>query len=166
MDVLTNTSRRQIILKLSGLKSPSAYRLLSTKHLHVDSTAESSSDLARLLAKYSQQPPRPLTLSKLLSFGSPLTRDSLLESASYAQSEIPRRLVSRVRALEALPFIVTTNPFLSRTLRACKASFETLASHPLVNDLNVNWGFTRQLEGLVSDHANDIPTMAKGYVRL
>ncbi|KAF8522139.1 branched-chain alpha-ketoacid dehydrogenase [Hysterangium stoloniferum] len=163
MGLLANASRRQSLLNSPSLKSYLTCRLFPARCFHIDSTAESSSDLALLLAKYSQQPPRPLTLNKLLSFGSPLTRDSLLESASYALSEIPRRLVSRVRALEALPFIVTTNPFLSRTLRAYRAAFETLATHSPVKDLDENWAFAQQLEGLVADHANDIPTMAKGF---
>ncbi|KIJ34628.1 hypothetical protein M422DRAFT_61365 [Sphaerobolus stellatus SS14] len=122
-----------------------------------------SQELALLLSKYSEKPPRPLTLNKLLSFGLPLTRDSLLESASYALSELPRRLVGRVQALEALPFIVTTNPFLSRTLKAYRKSFEALATHPPVNTLDENWEFTQKLEGLVTDHTNDIPMMAKGF---
>ena len=138
-----------------------ARRYLQTVH---DYPQETSSELALLLSKYSQKPPRPLTLNKLLSFGLPLTRDSLLESASYALSELPRRLVGRVQALEALPFIVTTNPFLSRTLRLYKKSFEELATHPSVKTLEQNWKFMEQLEGLVTDHTNDIPTMAKGLV--
>ncbi|KAF8582062.1 alpha-ketoacid dehydrogenase kinase [Ramaria rubella] len=139
------------------------YRLPYRQYLHTERSSEDSPELALLLAKYSQKPPRPLTLNKLLSFGSPVSRDSLLESASYVLSELPRRLVGRVRALEALPFIVTTNPFLSRTLRAYRSSFEALATHPPVKDLQENWEFTQRLEGLVADHANDIPTMAKGF---
>lgn len=132
--------------------------------MHSERSTEDSPELALLLSKYSQQPPRPLTLNKLLSFGSPLTRDSLLESASYLLSELPRRLVGRVLALEALPFIVTTNPFLSRTLRTYRSSFQAIAMHPRVMNLQENWEFTQRLEGLVADHANDIPTMAKGCV--
>lgn len=123
-----------------------------------------SPELALLLERYSKEQPRPLTLQQLLSFGSPLTKDSLLESASYALTEIPRRLVRRVHALESLPFIVTMNPFLSRTLRAYRETFEALATYPAVRNMEDNWKFTQKLEGIVTDHANDIPTMARGYV--
>jgi Mitochondrial branched-chain alpha-ketoacid dehydrogenase kinase len=164
MGLLGNTIRGQSVLK----PSPVLQRLHFRQCLHTEQStttdATPDSELAHLLTRYSQQPPRPLTLKKLLSFGSPLNQDSLLESAEYVLAEIPRRLVGRVRALEALPFIVTTNPFLSRCLRAYRSSFEALARHPPVRDLEGNWEFTKRLEGLVADHANDIPTMAKGYV--
>lgn len=160
MGLLRAIVPRRIVLKIS----PIVHRLPSRQCLHTESRPGEAPGLAHLLTKYSQQPSHPLTLKKLLSFGSPLNRDSLLKSAEYVLSEIPRRLVIRVRALEALPFIVTTNPFLSRSLRAYRSSFEALATHPPVKDLQENWEFTQRLEGLVADHANDIPTMAKGYV--
>jgi Mitochondrial branched-chain alpha-ketoacid dehydrogenase kinase len=163
MGLLGIFTRRQILLTLPR----SVGHCLPLRHyLHTEQLTEDSSELSLLLTKYSQQQPRPLTLKKLLSFGSPLNQESLVESAGYVLSEIPRRLVGRVRALEALPFIVTTNPFLSRTLRAYRSSFEALATHPPVTTLQENWEFTQRLEGLVADHANDIPTMAKGYSTL
>jgi len=48
--------------------------------------------VAELLAAYAQHAPRSLTLGTLLSFGHPLTPESVLASVSYAQAEIPRRL--------------------------------------------------------------------------
>lgn len=122
-----------------------------------------SPEVLALLTNFGQQSPRPLTLSRLLSFGNPLTEDSVLSSASYALSEIPRRLSRRIRSLENLPFIVGTNPYVSRTLEAYRASFEWLATYPEVRSLRENADFATQLELLVHSHANDIPTMAKGY---
>ncbi|KAI5124028.1 hypothetical protein M0805_003859 [Coniferiporia weirii] len=115
------------------------------------------------MADYLSQSPRPLTLSKLLSFGRPLSPDSLLSSASYVLSEIPRRLTRRIRALENLPFIVGTNPYVARTLEAHRRSFEWLATYPEVRTLEENDEFATQLERLVQNHANDIPTLAKGF---
>lgn len=160
MGLLGTVTRRRIAF---GLPCATVHRL---QCLHTERLTEDFPELSALLTKYSHKPFHPLTLKKLLSFGSPLNQESLLESAEYVLSEIPRRLVGRVRALEALPFIVTTNPFLSRTLRSYRSSFEALATHPPVKDLEENWEFTQRLEGLVADHANDIPTMAKGCVSL
>lgn len=121
-----------------------------------------SPEVTQLLAKYASHSPRPLTLSTLLSFGRPLTPDSLLASVSYALSEIPVRLATRVRSLEALPFIVGTNPYVANTLSAYRQSFQWFATYPAVNNLEENAVFATKLEELVQRHANDIPTMAKG----
>lgn len=72
-----------------------------------------SKEVADLLAKYASSPAPPLNLSTLLSFGRPLTQSSVLSSVSHALAEIPRRLALRVRRLEALPFIVGTNPYVA-----------------------------------------------------
>ena len=120
-------------------------------------------EVTQLLSKYASiTPARQLNLSALLSFGRPLTPSSVLASVSYVLSEIPRRLAMRVRSLEALPFIVGTNPYVANTLNAYRESFRWLATYPDVTNLGENARFAEQLENLVQSHANDIPTMAKG----
>jgi 26S proteasome regulatory subunit T1 len=119
--------------------------------------------VTQLLSQYAASPPRPINLSKLLSFGRPVTDESVLDSVSYALAEIPRRLATRVRSLEALPFIVGTNPYITKTLDAFRESFRTLATYPPVTNAQQNARFTDVLANLVRSHANDIPTMAKGY---
>jgi len=147
---------------ISKIKTSSS-RAYSIRHPR--RTPESiSPDLKRLIDLYSQQSPRPLSLSTLLSFSQPLTPESLLQSASYVLEDIPRRLVRRVRALEKLPFIVGTNPFVAKTLDVHRKSFEWLVTHPDINTLEENARFAKELETLVQNHTNDIPTMAKGYV--
>ena len=78
--------------------------------------------------------------------------------------ELPRRLATRVRSLESLPFIVGTNPYISKTAKAFEESFYRLADHPPVRNLQENDEFAQVLRDIVKRHANDIPTMAKGYV--
>ena len=119
-------------------------------------------EVAHLLATYAQHTPRPLTLGTLLATGHPLTPESVLTSVSYAQAEIPRRLATRIRSLESLPFIVGTNPYIARILDGFRKSFLWSATYPQVNNLEENMIFTAQLEALVQDHANDLLTMAKG----
>ncbi|TFK55029.1 alpha-ketoacid dehydrogenase kinase [Heliocybe sulcata] len=120
------------------------------------------SGLTDLLEKHSQRPPTPLTLSTLLSLGRPPTPESVLTSVSYVQAEIPRRLAQRVKSLQALPFIVGTNPYVARVLEAHRNSFLWLATQPPVRTLEENGEFISQLETLVQSHANDIPTLARG----
>ncbi|KAG9318316.1 branched-chain alpha-ketoacid dehydrogenase [Chiua virens] len=122
-----------------------------------------SAHISQLLASYAAHPPHPLSLNSLVAFGQPLTPESVLRSVSYVLSEIPRRLARRARALETLPFIVGTNPYVSKTLNAYRQSFQFLASYPPVTTLEENTAFTAELSHLVESHRNDIPTMAKGF---
>jgi 26S proteasome regulatory subunit T1 len=124
----------------------------------------SPSEITDLLAGYDSAPPSPLNLAQLLSFGHPVSPDSLLSSVSYALSELPRRMARRVRSLEALPFIVGTNPYVTKTLDSFRESFQWLATYPPVTNLQENEQFVEQLAGFVQKHANDVPTMAKGCV--
>ncbi|KAG6891152.1 hypothetical protein C0992_010140 [Termitomyces sp. T32_za158] len=71
-------------------------------------------------------------------------------------------LATRVRSIEALPFIVGTNPYVANTLNAHRDSFRWLATHPPITNIVDNAKFAQQLADLVQNHANDIPTMAKG----
>ncbi|KAF7359475.1 Protein-serine/threonine kinase [Mycena sanguinolenta] len=123
-----------------------------------------SAHLTQLLQRYALSPPLALDLGTLLSFGRPVNRTSVLASVNFALAEIPRRLAKRVRSLEALPFIVGTNPYVANTLNAYRDSFELLTTFPAVSTLEENKKFTKQLEDLVHRHANDIPTMAKGFL--
>ncbi|KAG6910899.1 hypothetical protein DXG01_006582 [Tephrocybe rancida] len=123
-----------------------------------------SPELSELLSKYASLSLCPLNLSTLLSFGRPLTPDSVLSSVNCALLEIPHRLATRVRSLEALPFIVGTNPYVANTLNAYRESFRWVATHPPITNLADNAKFAEQLADLVEGHANDIPTMAKGFL--
>jgi len=125
---------------------------------------EKSTEITELLARYESSPALPLNLAQLLSFGQPVTPASVLSSVTYALSELPRRIAYRVRSLEALPFIVGTNPYVTKTLDSYRESFQWLATHPEVTNLEENNDFVEQLAALVQRHANDIPTMAKGCV--
>lgn len=124
--------------------------------------APTAAEIAPLLAEFASHPPMPLKLSTLLSFGRPLTEESVIESVDYVLTEVPRLFGLRVRNLEALPFIVGMNPFIARILAAHRRAFQVLATYPPVKTLEENVHFTRQLEALVQAHANDIPLMAKG----
>lgn len=117
----------------------------------------------QLVEQYLARPTHRLKLSSLVSLGRPLTSESLLSSVDYAFEEIPRRLATRVRSLENLPFIVGMNPFISRVLETHGSSFHRLATHPPVTNLQENIQFTAELEKMIAAHSNDIPQMAKGY---
>lgn len=144
--------------RLTSRSSP----CIDAGRLHSHRPSPPSPQITELLARYESTPYRPLNLRQLLSFGHPVTQQSVLSSVSYALSELPKRLATRVRSLETLPFIVGTNPYVTKTLNAYKESFQWLAAHPPVTNLQENSEFVEKLTALVARHANDIPTMAKG----
>ncbi|KAB5595273.1 3-methyl-2-oxobutanoate dehydrogenase [Ceratobasidium theobromae] len=130
---------------------------------HIRIPEPNSERMSILLAEYEKLSPRPIPLKTLRGFANPPTPESALESASYVHSELPRRLVQRVRALDGLPFIVGMNPFIMRTHKLYHSSFERLATYPEVKNLEDNDEFSYELERLVEMHSNDIPTIAKGF---
>ncbi|KAI6043115.1 branched-chain alpha-ketoacid dehydrogenase kinase [Pisolithus marmoratus] len=147
-----------------GRSTVSTLRRHRSRGYHVHRAPEPQDvEISGLLAAYAAHPPHPITLSSLVAFGQPLTPESLLRSGSYVLAEIPRRLARRARVLEKLPFIVGTNPYVAKTLKAYRDSFQFLATYPRVTTLDENAKFTAELSQLVESHRNDIPTMAKGY---
>ena len=123
---------------------------------------ERSQEVAELLNSYDSTPPLPLNLAQLLSYGHPVTSDSVLSSVTYTLSDLPRRMATRVRLLEGLPFIVGTNPYVAKLLNAYRESFRFLATYPPITSLDENSVFVQHLTNLVQRHANDVPTLAKG----
>ncbi len=150
-----------MLIRLSRLTSRLS-RCIDAGRLHSHRPDPPSPQITELLARYESTSYRPLNLRQLLSFGHPVTQQSVLSSVSYALSELPKRLATRVRSLETLPFIVGTNPYVTKTLNAYKESFQWLATHPPVTNLQENSEFVEKLTALVARHANDIPTIAKG----
>jgi 26S proteasome regulatory subunit T1 len=134
----------------------------SIRRVHRRGPDPPSPELTALIARFVEQGDSPLTLSSLLSFANPLTEQSVLASAQYVQSEIPKRLATRVQSLELLPFIVGTNPYIEHIRDAHRRSFEVLARHPPIQSLDDNVQYTSVLQDLVERHAQDIPLMAKG----
>lgn len=95
--------------------------------------------------------------------GQPLAPAALLASAQHTLRELPIRLARRVGGFRALPFIVGSNPFISRIARLYASSFETLVKFGKLETQEDNERFTAVLEELVSEHAQNIPTLARGF---
>lgn len=136
---------------------------LARRLVHSSVDQKTRINFEHLVEDYLTRPSQCLRLSTLVSFGQPATEQSVLDSVNYVLSEIPRRLATRVRSMENLPFIVGTNPFMSRILDVHASSFHRIATYPKVTTLEQNEEFTTELERLVNSHVDDIPQMAKGY---
>lgn len=82
-----------------------------------------SAETLSLLQTYENLAPQPVPLQTVLSFGEQLSPESVVASAHFTLSEIPKRLAQRVRSLDCLPFIVGTNPFIARLHELYQRSF-------------------------------------------
>ncbi|PWN52703.1 alpha-ketoacid dehydrogenase kinase [Violaceomyces palustris] len=120
-----------------------------------------------LLSHYLALEPAPLTLRQLLAQGGQPgvapSPEQLLRSAQHTQRELPIRLARRVGGFRALPFIVGSNPFVSKIARLYASSFDTIAKFKPIETQEDNRHFTEVLEELVSAHSQNVPTLARGF---
>ncbi|CAG8545815.1 8087_t:CDS:2 [Paraglomus occultum] len=107
---------------------------------------------------------KPVTLKQLVQFGQPpLNTATLLDSARYTKSELPVRLARRVKAFQNLPFIVGTNPYIMNVYNLYCNSFNVIRNFPEINDDETDREFTQLLKQTVNLHAENIPTLARGF---
>lgn len=109
----------------------------------------------------------PLTLADLLKHGRPpLSKEALLASANFTLSLLPARLASRIQALRNLPFIVVSNPHISKIYNNYVHSLSTLLPYQQrkVTTLEEENKFADVLADLVHTHSNTIPILARGFL--
>ncbi|KAJ6126960.1 hypothetical protein N7523_002572 [Penicillium sp. IBT 18751x] len=119
------------------------------------------------VATLAASPRRPLTLADLLKHGHPpLSKDALLASANFTLSLLPARLASRIQALRNLPFIVVSNPHVSKIYHNYLHSLSTLLPYQQrqITTLEEERQFGDVLADLVQTHTNTIPVLARGFL--
>lgn len=145
---------------------PEPFSSRSSNAIPLPSAVSTFGATPELLTRFLALTPAPLTLRQLLaSGGQPGVAPSpaqLLQSAEYTRRELPIRLARRVGGFRALPFIVGSNPYVQRIARLYADSFDTLARFPPIRTQEENERFTQMLEELVQDHAQNVPTLARG----
>ncbi|KAG0269906.1 hypothetical protein DFQ27_001455 [Actinomortierella ambigua] len=88
-----------------------------------------------------------------------------LEMARFARAELPVRLARRVAAMQKLPFIVGTNPYIKQVYKLYYDSFQTITG--IENDIRNAEDldeFAGILHGLVASHADVIPMLSQGFL--
>jgi signal transduction histidine kinase len=96
----------------------------------------------------------------------PLTTQQLLTSANFTLSILPARLAHRIQSLRNLPFIVVSNPHVSKIHSNYIHSLSTLlpwAEHEITT-LDEEVRFTEVMADLVQTHANTISILARGFL--
>ncbi|KAF4447121.1 hypothetical protein F53441_9266 [Fusarium austroafricanum] len=101
----------------------------------------------------------------------PLSSESLLSSANFALSLLPVRLAHRIQALRNLPYIVVSNPNISRIYNNYLHSLSILLPYwhatregRPISTLEDEIRFTNVLAELVATHTDTIPILAKGFL--
>ncbi|KAI9746300.1 MAG: hypothetical protein M1818_000011 [Claussenomyces sp. TS43310] len=107
------------------------------------------------------------TLFKGFSHGRPpLSEDALFSSANFALSLLPIRLAHRIEAIRNLPYIVVSNPNISKIYNNYLHSLSTLLPYKeqKISTLEDEIRFTEVLADLVQTHSNTIPILARGLL--
>jgi signal transduction histidine kinase len=96
----------------------------------------------------------------------PLTTQQLLTSANFTLSILPARLAHRIQSLRNLPFIVVSNPHVSKIHSNYMHSLSTLLpwAEQEIKTLEEEIKFTEVMADLVQTHANTISILARGFL--
>ncbi|EON97432.1 putative mitochondrial pyruvate dehydrogenase kinase protein [Phaeoacremonium minimum UCRPA7] len=96
----------------------------------------------------------------------PLSAEALLSSARFTLSLLPIRLAHRIQALRNLPYIVVSNPNISRIYNNYQHSLSTLLpwKERTISNLEDEIRFTEVLAELVATHTDTIPILARGFL--
>ncbi|KAI1083652.1 alpha-ketoacid dehydrogenase kinase [Whalleya microplaca] len=141
-----------------------AVELDQEKWSHPPSTATVTDEA---IADLTHQEQHPLSLADLVKHGRPpLSAEALFSSANFTLSLLPIRLAHRIQALRNLPYIVVSNPNISKIYNNYLHSLSTLLpwKHRTIASLEAEIRFTSVLAELVATHQDTIPILAKGFL--
>lgn len=96
-----------------------------------------------------------------------MSDEALLSSANFTLSLLPARLAHRIQALQNLPFIVVSNPYVSKIYNNYRHSLSTLEpfyKRP-IQTIDEEERFTAAMADLVRTHSNTIPILAQGFLQ-
>ncbi|KAF2034283.1 kinase isozyme 4 mitochondrial precursor [Setomelanomma holmii] len=119
------------------------------------------------ISRLASLPLHPLTLADLVKHGKPpLTTRQLLTSANFTLSILPARLAHRIQSLRNLPFIVVSNPHVSKIHSNYIHSLSTLLpwAEREIKTLEDEVKFTEVMADLVQTHSNTISILARGFL--
>ncbi|KAL6708034.1 hypothetical protein ACN47E_003468 [Coniothyrium glycines] len=147
--------------RLTRRTSSALFARSNHKKLHTRTVTDN--DISRLASL----PLHPLTLADLVKHGRPpLTTQQLLTSANFTLSILPARLAHRIQSLRNLPFIVVSNPHVSKIHSNYIHSLSTLLpwAEQEIKTLEDEVKFTEVMADLVQTHSNTISILARGFL--
>lgn len=116
----------------------------------------------RQLDPYASKDAYRLSLRQLVFFGRHMNEERLIKSANYVRTELPVRIAHRIRDLQALPYVIVTQPEVAKVYELYWSAFDKFRRFPEINHLSDNWKFCDLLETLLDEHAPVIPNLSLG----
>ncbi|KAK3997554.1 branched-chain alpha-ketoacid dehydrogenase kinase [Cladorrhinum sp. PSN332] len=107
---------------------------------------------------------RPISLRQLMVFGRSLTESRLISSANYVRTELPVRIAHRIRDMQQLPYVVTTNPHFNQVYDLYYTAFDAFRKIREIKTLEDNDRFCTTIRGMLKAHLTVIPTLARGIL--
>jgi signal transduction histidine kinase len=147
--------------RLSSTLRCKTYQYARTRAIHTSKVTDQA------ITSLAAQPIHRLTLDDLVKYGrTPLSSNSLFRSANFTLSILPSRLAQRIQALRNLPFIVVTNPHISRIHSNYMYSLAALLpwAEREIKTVEDERAFTQVMADLVETHADTIPILARGFL--
>ncbi|KAF2736786.1 kinase isozyme 4 mitochondrial precursor [Polyplosphaeria fusca] len=160
--------QRPVIIQSQSIKlccPRVAYRppLFQRRRQSIHTKTVTDHDINRLASS----PLHPLTLADLVKHGRPpLTTAQLLTSANFTLSILPARLAHRIQSLRNLPFIVVSNPHITKIHSNYLHSLSTLLpwAEREITTLEDEIKFAEVMADLVQTHSNTISILARGFL--
>ncbi|KAF1808162.1 alpha-ketoacid dehydrogenase kinase [Eremomyces bilateralis CBS 781.70] len=151
------------------LHCPSRSRLLGNAAPREAARASIHTDAVTFdhITELASKPLHPLTLADLAKHGRPpLSKRALLASANFTLSILPARLAHRIQSLRNLPFIVVSNPHISKIHGNYVRSLTSLLpwAERDITTLEDEIRFTEVMADLVQTHADTISILARGFL--
>ncbi|PLW32992.1 hypothetical protein PCANC_21961 [Puccinia coronata f. sp. avenae] len=121
--------------------------------------------------RYAAMEIAPFSLRQLIFFGKVLSRNgsnseeldhSLIQGANFTRVQLAIRLARQIREFQSLPYIVTSNPYLTETYEIYVEAFEKIRSYPEVGCRIDNQHWCQFLQSLLNQHKVVIPKLAIG----
>ncbi|WAQ83673.1 hypothetical protein PtA15_4A121 [Puccinia triticina] len=121
--------------------------------------------------RYAEMEAAPFSLRQLIFFGKVLGRQgsnakefdhNLMQGANFTRVQLAIRLARQIREFQSLPYIVTSNPYLTETYQIYAEAFEKIRSYPEIRCRLDNQKWCQFLENLLNEHKVVIPKLAIG----
>ncbi|KAF5018039.1 hypothetical protein F66182_10001 [Fusarium sp. NRRL 66182] len=97
-------------------------------------------------------------------FGRSLTESRLISSANYVRTELPTRIAHRIRDMQRLPYVVTTNRHIKEVYDLYYSAFDTFRKTKEVKTLEDNDKLCDLISHNLKGHLTVIPKLAMGIL--
>ncbi|KAL9654953.1 hypothetical protein ABK040_008743 [Willaertia magna] len=142
-------------------------------HRHTDSSSTNGGHQSKsgnvdlsVVYDFAKQPPTNISLKMLMEFGSKINKQTLLNSAYWLHTELPKRLGKQIRQLDNLPKGLNLMPSVRLVRDWYMQSFMDLYHLKKPKTAEEELKFTKILDGIYTRHNPTLISVAKGVHEL